>query len=202
VRELEHAAEVVTTLHAVAPSPTLALWALNRTLDDADSTDERELLRAFSSIVNFCDAGYYTYAEAIALGWQAQADAALSAVHAAGVLLRPAPWFHNYGRRMVAEAAVRHGWGEPAVWFAQAESFFERNGNQAVASACRSLLRKSGATVPRAAAHRAVPEPIPQPGNHRTRAGSIGKPGRWPGEQGNWLTSVRVAQNVENISPA
>jgi DNA-binding NarL/FixJ family response regulator len=160
VRELQHAAEIEATVHAVAPSPTLALWALNRTLDEPDSADARELLRASSSMVNFCNAGYATYAEAIALGRQAQADAALSAVHAADALLRPAPWFHNYARRLVAEAAVRDGWGEPAVWLAQAESFFDANAYQAVASACRSLLRKSGATVPRAAAHRAVPEPF------------------------------------------
>jgi DNA-binding NarL/FixJ family response regulator len=43
---------------------------------------------------------------------------------------------------------------------AEAEAFFERSGYQAVSSACRSLLRKSGATIPRAAARRRVPEPF------------------------------------------
>src|SRR5262249_14973799 len=93
VRDLENAAQVEATLDGVAPSPTLALWALNRPLDEPENSEARGLLRASSSMVNFCNAGFSAYAEAIALGRQGQGDAALAAAHTADQLLRPAAWF-------------------------------------------------------------------------------------------------------------
>jgi DNA-binding CsgD family transcriptional regulator len=160
VRELENAVELSRSLPVAAPSPTLALWALNRTLDEPEVTDPREVLRGSSSMVNFTNAGYAAYAEAIALGRQGRTVAAAGAVRAGDDLLAPAPWYHQYGRRLVAEAAVRDGWGEPSTWLGQAEAFFGRHDYPAVASACRSLLRKTGATIPRPAARRRVPEPF------------------------------------------
>ena len=75
-------------------------------------------------------------------------------------MLALGPWFLQYGRRLVAEAAIRDGWGEPASWLREAEAFFDQNGYHAVSSACRSLLRKCGAPTTSGRAHRGVPEPF------------------------------------------
>ena len=160
VRELENAVELSRSLPVAAPSPTLALWALNRTLDEPEVADPHEVLRDSSSMVNFTNAGYYAYTEAIVLGHQGQAAAAAAAVRTGDDLLAPAPWYHQYGRRLVAEAAARDGWGEPSTWLGQAEAFFERHDYPAVGSTCRSVLRKTGATIPRPAARRSVSEPF------------------------------------------
>jgi DNA-binding NarL/FixJ family response regulator len=47
----------------------------------------------------------------------------------------------------VAEPAHADGWGEPVTWLRQAEDYFHNSDIQAVASACRSLMRQLGATV-------------------------------------------------------
>jgi DNA-binding NarL/FixJ family response regulator len=58
-------------------------------------------------------------------------------------------WFRNHARRLVAEAAVGDGWGEPVAWLHEALAFFEKRDDDQIASACRSLLRRAGAPVPR-----------------------------------------------------
>jgi DNA-binding CsgD family transcriptional regulator len=160
VRELENAVEIAATLPVAAPSPILPMWALLRTLDHPALAEPRETLRRSSAMVALNNVGYCIYADAIALGAAGQADAAAAAVTSGDRLLVPAPWYFQLGRRLVAEAAVRDGWGEPSLWLAQAESFFATHGYKRVASACRSLLRKTGTPLPRAAAHRGVPEPF------------------------------------------
>jgi DNA-binding CsgD family transcriptional regulator len=71
-----------------------------------------------------------------------------------------APWYFHYGRRLVAEAAIEDGWGEPAGWLREADAFFDQHGYRTVASACRSLLRKCGVPALSGRAHRRVPEPF------------------------------------------
>jgi len=61
-------------------------------------------------------------------------------------------------RRYAGEAALTDGWGEPAVWLADAEGLWERRGNEPMARACRSLLRLAG-TSPR---RRRSPEQDPR----------------------------------------
>ena len=72
----------------------------------------------------------------------------------------PGSWAFHQGRRLVAEAAILDGWGEPAGWLRESEAFFDQHGYQAVASACRSLLRKCGVPATSGRAHRRVPEPF------------------------------------------
>ena len=50
-----------------------------------------------------------------------------------------------YSLRLVAEAAVRDGWGEPAAWLREAEAFFAERGYDRVARECRALLVAAGA---------------------------------------------------------
>lgn len=58
-------------------------------------------------------------------------------------------WCRHLARRLVAEAAVAEGWGEPVPLLRDALAFFDDGGDDAIASACRSLLRRAGAKVPR-----------------------------------------------------
>jgi len=57
---------------------------------------------------------------------------------------RSCPWGLHLGRRLVADEAILHAWGEPAMWLAEAALFFDSHGQPRIASACRSLLRKAG----------------------------------------------------------
>ena len=57
--------------------------------------------------------------------------------------------FRHLARRLVAEAALVDGWGEPVRWLREAAAFFEGTGHDRVVAACRSLLRKAGVTTPR-----------------------------------------------------
>jgi DNA-binding CsgD family transcriptional regulator len=64
-------------------------------------------------------------------------------------ILTPCPWYRHHARRLVAEAAVIDGWGDPQAWLGQALIFFDEQGYEPISSACRSLLRRTGAPVPR-----------------------------------------------------
>jgi DNA-binding CsgD family transcriptional regulator len=58
------------------------------------------------------------------------------------------PLARHLGLRLVAEAAITEGWGDPVAWLRRAEEYFHGAGVSAVASACRALLRRSGASAP------------------------------------------------------
>jgi DNA-binding NarL/FixJ family response regulator len=71
-----------------------------------------------------------------------QAELAFSA-------LRDKPWFRAMALRLVAEAAIEDGWGQPAAWLRAAHDFFYAAGMEAPAAACHRLLRQAGAPAPR-----------------------------------------------------
>lgn len=48
----------------------------------------------------------------------------------------------------MADAALQDGWGEPTTWLMEAEAFFDGFPAPAVASACRSMLRRAGVSPP------------------------------------------------------
>ncbi|MFJ6380967.1 AAA family ATPase [Kitasatospora sp. NPDC092039] len=57
------------------------------------------------------------------------------------------PTAHRLGLRLVAEAALADGWGDPVSWLRTAEEYFHELDVPSVAGACRALLRQSGASV-------------------------------------------------------
>jgi DNA-binding CsgD family transcriptional regulator len=63
------------------------------------------------------------------------------------------------GLRLVSEAALADGWGDPVEWLRTAEEYFHGTGLTAVAGACRALLRRTGTRV---AQRRSGTERIPQ----------------------------------------
>jgi DNA-binding NarL/FixJ family response regulator len=53
----------------------------------------------------------------------------------------------HLGLRLVSEAAISDGWGNPADWLQAAEEYFHAGRVPAVAGACRALMRRSGVSV-------------------------------------------------------
>jgi DNA-binding CsgD family transcriptional regulator len=96
------------------------------------------------------------HARAVLLGREGRTAEAEAAFARADADLAPSDWYRHHARRLVAEAALEDGWGDPARWLADALAFFDGPGPPAVASACRSLLRRAGAPVPRR--RRSAPE--------------------------------------------
>jgi DNA-binding NarL/FixJ family response regulator len=41
------------------------------------------------------------------------------------------------------------GWGDPVAWLREAAAYFQARGDDRIAAACRALLRRAGAPVPR-----------------------------------------------------
>ncbi|GAA1305171.1 LuxR family transcriptional regulator [Saccharothrix xinjiangensis] len=78
-------------------------------------------------------------------GLEAEAAQAVRAARDAASIY---PLARHLGLRLVAEAAVADGWGEPVAWLRPTEEHFHQAGQAAVAGACRALLRQAGATVP------------------------------------------------------
>ncbi|MET8921236.1 AAA family ATPase [Streptomyces sp. NPDC004623] len=70
------------------------------------------------------------------------------------------PVARHLGLRLVADAALADGWGEPVVWLRTAEEFFHSAGVQPAAAACRAALRQAGVSVTQ---HRDGRDRIPPP---------------------------------------
>jgi DNA-binding CsgD family transcriptional regulator len=86
-------------------------------------------------------------AEAVLHGRDHAPDAAAAAMHRAAQAASPFGIARPLGLRLAAEPAVDHGWGEPADWLREAETRFHGADVIPVASACRALLRRAGASV-------------------------------------------------------
>jgi DNA-binding CsgD family transcriptional regulator/tetratricopeptide (TPR) repeat protein len=98
---------------------------------------------------HFLARGYFRYAEAVVAGRARDAEAALVLLDRGDEHLGSCSWYRHLGRRLVAEPALTDEWGDPVAWLRDALAFFDRRGDARIASACRSLLRKAGAPVPR-----------------------------------------------------
>jgi DNA-binding CsgD family transcriptional regulator len=60
-------------------------------------------------------------------------------------------------RRLAAEAALAGGWGDPVSWLRECLAVFDTTGHRHTATACRVLLHRAGATVPRRSGDAAAP---------------------------------------------
>ena len=135
--------------------PVAGVWALVKEVDPKGG--EARAGVTTEEPVHFLARAYLRYAEAVATGRGGSAELALASVTEADRLLEGFEWFRQYGRRLVAEAAIADGWGDPVAWLGEAQAFFEERGQERIASACRSLLRRAGAPVRRRRGSEAVP---------------------------------------------
>ncbi len=100
-------------------------------------------------------------AGAVLLGRAGRPDAADSAVAQAQEAAAPFVMARHLGARLVAEAAIADGWGDPVSWLRGAEDYFHAASVPAVASACRGLLRTAGASVSqRRTGHERIPDEL------------------------------------------
>ncbi|MBW3643778.1 MAG: helix-turn-helix transcriptional regulator, partial [Actinobacteria bacterium] len=135
--------------------PAVGLLALLHQLD-GPGDDAPEVVLPERS-VHFLSSAFLRYADAVAEGRQGDAGAATALVAKADGTLGDHRWLRQLGRRLVAEAAVADGWGDPVAWLREALQFFEAREDDRIASACRSLLRQAGAPVPRRRGETDVP---------------------------------------------
>ncbi|WP_439944186.1 AAA family ATPase [Streptomyces sp. BBFR115] len=85
--------------------------------------------------------------DAVLLGREGRGREAAELVDRARQEFRGFPTGCHLGLRLVAEAALADGWGEPVAWLRTAEEHFHQVGVRSVAGACRSLIRQAGVPV-------------------------------------------------------
>jgi DNA-binding CsgD family transcriptional regulator len=94
------------------------------------------------------DRQFTQFALAVLEGRAGRGTKATTAATEALTLAEPFEMSRHLGMRLVAEAALEDGWGDPANWLRAAEAYFHDRDVRPVAGACRALLRKSGVRVP------------------------------------------------------
>jgi DNA-binding CsgD family transcriptional regulator len=125
------------------------MWALVRAVDEPDRDAAIPEAPEWWRPVHVLSRGWLRYAEAVVLGRRGQGDEAEALMAVADADLQRFDWYRALGHRLVAEAALADGWGDPVPWLRESLAFFEDQGYERVASACRSLLRRAGVRVPR-----------------------------------------------------
>jgi DNA-binding CsgD family transcriptional regulator len=143
------AALILGSPATIAP-PFLGLWPLLGALLGRDADHDAARVRAAHGTRHLVVAALLGYAEAIVSGRRGDPAAAEAAFAAADGQMGPlVSWYRNYARRLAAEAALADSWGEPVSWLREAAAYFAARGDDRVAGACRGLLRRAGAPVPR-----------------------------------------------------
>jgi DNA-binding CsgD family transcriptional regulator len=153
LRSIERAAELGCAAEAL-PSPWWGLWPLLRALA---GTDVDEAITAAHLVPSGWSEMMLSYTRAVVFGRKGR-TAQAETEFARNDTTTAWPWWSHLGRRLVAEAALQDGWGEPIVWLREAALFFDGFPAPAVASACRSMMRRAGVQAPRAqGSHQVAP---------------------------------------------
>lgn len=140
----------LTHLSRNAPYP--GLWALVRTVEDADGDRARDRLEADGATVGWMARSFLAYAQAVAAGRSGDVDGATRWVDLADSIVDEqlaGHWLAHLSHRLIAPKALRDHWGQPITWLRGALDFFDAQGLPGIAGACRKLLRSAGAPVPR-----------------------------------------------------
>ena len=133
----------------IAP-PFLGLWPLLGAVLDRDADDAAARVRAAHATRHLVVGSLLGYADAVTAGQQGRPGKAEAAFAAADAQMGPlVAWYRHYARRLVAQAALAGGWGDPVGWLREAAGYFAARGDDRVAAACRAQLRQAGAPVPR-----------------------------------------------------
>lgn len=105
------------------------------------------------------DRGFIHLTGAVLHGREGRAAQALAAVDDFAAVPAPRPLSHHLGLRLVAQAALDDGWGDPVPWLREAESYFRAAATPSALAACRALIRRAGGRVPQ---HRRGSADIPR----------------------------------------
>ncbi len=139
VHELETAAALVHGAAEIRPQTWWGFWVLLRALDGRDAVSAIATLRSCPAAGNRQNLAYAELAEAVLAGRAGDGARAAATVARWDATALPWAWLRQLGRRLVAEAALVDGWGEPTAWLAEAAAFFERFGAPAVSRECLRL---------------------------------------------------------------
>ncbi len=143
------AALLLSSPATIAP-PFLGLWPLLGALLGRDADEAAARVRAAHGTRHLVVAALLGYANAVLAGRRGRPADAEAAFAAADRQMGPlVAWYRQYARRLAAEAALADGWGDPVGWLREAAAYFAARGDDRVAAACRGLLRRAGAPVPR-----------------------------------------------------
>jgi DNA-binding CsgD family transcriptional regulator len=134
----------------VGPGRAVALHALLAAASGGDVAGALDRARYIGADKGW-NLGCISYAEAVLAGQAGDPARATELGREASAHFAPfAPWWDRLARRLVAEHALRDGWGEPVAWMREAAHEFDGTGHARLASACRGVLRRAGERVPRA----------------------------------------------------
>jgi DNA-binding CsgD family transcriptional regulator len=148
--QMQTGAGLLLSSPATMAPPFLGLWPLLGALLDRGGDDAAARVRSGHSTRHVVVAALLGYADAILAGQRGRRAEAGAAFAAADDQMGPlVAWYRHYARRLAAEAALTDGWGEPVGWLREAAAYFAARGDDRVAAACRGLLRRAGAPVPR-----------------------------------------------------
>jgi DNA-binding CsgD family transcriptional regulator len=132
---------------------------LLRVLDETVRQAEYQSITAAPASRLRWDRQFALFAGAVLAGRAGRGAEATALTREAMEVAAPYPTGRHLALRLVSEAAFADGWGSPAGWLRDAETYFFDRNVPAVASACRALLRRAGVTV---AQRRQGTEDIPQ----------------------------------------
>jgi len=125
------------------PGPRLLLTVL---AGDAGHAELRSLAASASGQARW-NRQFLALSAAVLAGRDGDPDTADAAVREFQESSRPYPLAAHLGLRLLGEAAIADGWGQPGPWLRTAEEYFHGTGMTTAASACRSLLRRAGVPV-------------------------------------------------------
>lgn len=134
------------------PGSYCAEWALLRTVQDLDGDQAREEMKLLLPTGGIRSEALLAYGDAVAAGRRGSAAEAETLFAAARAKIRAGHgWesLRHLAERLTAECALADGWGEPVDWLTEAANYFRHNQFEDVERACRSLLHRAGAAVPR-----------------------------------------------------
>jgi DNA-binding CsgD family transcriptional regulator/tetratricopeptide (TPR) repeat protein len=93
------------------------------------------------------DRQFALFAGAVLAGREGRAAEAERVMAEALRVATPYATARHLGLRLVSEAAIADGWGDPGGWLRTAEEYFYAGDVPAVAGACRAMMRRAGVTV-------------------------------------------------------
>jgi len=149
--QLDAGAGLLLSSSAGPAAPFMGLWPLlGAVLRRDGAAAAAAQVRAARLTRHRVIADLLGYADAVLAGREGRIAAAQAAFAAADAQMGPlVAWYRQYARRIAAQAALADGWGDPVSWLREAAAYFDARGDDRIAAACRALLRRAGAVVPR-----------------------------------------------------
>lgn len=153
LKELDAAMSHVDRMDGVPPGILTGLWALLHTIQDVDGAEAHARVAGTDLAGHPLIGDMLRLAEAVLLGREGRGEEAERLVATVSASLEAHGVHHIRGLvlRLVAEAALEDSWGAPIAWLRQTLRTFDATPHQALADACRALLRRGGARTPRPA---------------------------------------------------